>query len=102
MVYANCINNGIFTHIETTGLIPKISVLFSLYGAISLILGINCLIFGEVALFSLPVLEEGNLSKARTSNKKHEYTLTLIFWPSAMMLVVFFYALKYFSIYLSS
>jgi len=53
-------------HIETTGLIPKISVLFSLYGAISLILGINCLIFGEVAFFSLPVLEEGNLSKART------------------------------------
>ena len=53
-------------HIETTGLIPKISVLFSLYGAISLILGINCLIFGEVAFFSLPVLKAGNLSKART------------------------------------
>ena len=53
-------------HIETTGLIPKISVLFSFYRAISLILGINCLIFGEVAFFSLPVLEEGNLSKART------------------------------------
>lgn len=27
-------------------------------------LGINCLIFGGVAPFSLPVLEEGNLSKA--------------------------------------
>ena len=73
-------------HIETTGLILKMSVLFSFYRAISLILGINCLIFGEVALFSLPVLEEGNLSKARTGNKKartdyqkHEYTLTLIF-----------------------
>ena len=33
--------------------------------AISLISGINCLIFGGVAPFSLPVLEEGNLSKAR-------------------------------------
>ena len=53
-------------HIETTGLIPKISVLFSLHGAISLILDINCLIFGEVAFFSLPVLKAGNLSKART------------------------------------
>jgi hypothetical protein len=54
-----------FRHIETTGLIPKISVLFSFYRAILLILGINCLIFGEVALFLL-VSEEGNLSKART------------------------------------
>ena len=68
-------------HHETTGLIPKISVLFSLYRAISLILGINCLIFGEVALFSLPVLEEGNLSKARTGNKKHEYTLISVDRP---------------------
>nr|DAK23664.1 MAG TPA: C4-dicarboxylate transport sensor protein [Caudoviricetes sp.] len=49
------INLLIYGHHETTGLIPKISVLFSLYRAISLILGINCLIFGEVALFSLPV-----------------------------------------------
>lgn len=62
-------------HIETTGLIPKISVLFSLYGAISLILGINCLIFGEVAFFSLRVLKASNLSKAQTSNKKHELTI---------------------------
>ena len=54
-----------FRHIETTGLIPKISALFSFYRAILLILGINCLIFGEVALFLL-VSEEGNLSKART------------------------------------
>lgn len=63
------------SHIETTGLIPKISVLFSFYRAISLILGINCLIFGGVALFSLPVLKAGDLSKARTSNKKHELTI---------------------------
>ena len=62
-------------HIETTGLIPKISVLFSLYGAISLILGINRLIFGEVALFSLPVLKAGNLSKARTDYQKHGLTI---------------------------
>lgn len=53
-------------HIETIGLIPKISVFFSFYRAISLFSGINCLIFGEVALFSLPVLKVGNLSKART------------------------------------
>jgi len=53
-------------HIETIGLIPKISVLFSFYRAISLILGINCLIFDGVVLFSLPVLKAGNLSKART------------------------------------
>ena len=33
-------------HIETIGLIPKVSVLFSFYRAILLILGINCLIFG--------------------------------------------------------
>ena len=66
-------------HIETTGLIPKISVLFSFYRAISLILGINCLIFGEVDLFSLRVLKAGNLSKARTEYQKHEHTLTLIF-----------------------
>lgn len=39
-------------HIETIGLIP-ISVLFSFYRAISLILGINCLILGEAAFFSL-------------------------------------------------
>ena len=77
-------------HIETTGLIPKISVLFSFYRAISLVLGINCLIFGEVAFFSLRVLKASNLSKARTDYQKHEYTLTLIFWPSAVMLVVFF------------
>ena len=51
----NCIKTVFIRHHETTGLIPKISVLFSLYRAISLILGINCLIFGEVALFSLPV-----------------------------------------------
>lgn len=50
-----CIKIVVQIHHETTGLIPKISVLFSLYRAISLILGINCLIFGEVALFSLPV-----------------------------------------------
>ena len=49
----------------TIGLIPKVSVLFLFYRAISLILGINRLIFGEVALFSLPVLEASNLSKAR-------------------------------------
>ena len=64
-----------FRHIETTGLIPKISVLFSFYRAISLILGINCLIFGEVAFFSLRVLKASNLSKARTSNQKHELTI---------------------------
>lgn len=45
-----------------------------IFFTLTLILGIDCLIFGEVALFSLPVLEEGNLSKARTSNKKHELT----------------------------
>ena len=28
-----------------------------------------------VITFSLPILKEGNLSKARTSNKKHEHTL---------------------------
>ena len=44
-------------HIETIGLIPIKSVLFSFYRAISLILGINCLILGEVALFNLPVLK---------------------------------------------
>lgn len=60
---------------DTIGLIPKVSALFSFYRAILLILGINCLIFGEVALFSLPVLKAGNLSKARTSNKKHELTI---------------------------
>ena len=48
--------------------LPKISVLVLFYRAVSLILGINCLILGEVALFSLPVLKEGNLSK-------HEHTL---------------------------
>ena len=68
-------------HIETIGLIPKISVLFSFYRAISLISGINCLIFGEVGLFSLPVLKAGNLSKARTSNKKHEHTLIPVNGP---------------------
>ena len=62
-------------HIETTGLILKISVLFSFYRAISLNLGINRLIFGGVALFSLPVLKAGNLSKARTDSKKHELTI---------------------------
>ena len=55
-------------HIETIGLVPKISVLFSFYRTISLILGMNRLIFGGVAFFSLPVLKAGNLSKARTSN----------------------------------
>ena len=70
-----CIKSVVCRHIETTGLIPKISVLFSLYRAISLILGINCLILAEVALFSLHVLKAGNLSKARTSNKEHEHTL---------------------------
>lgn len=43
--------------------------------AILFILGINCLILAEVALFSLRVLKAGNLSKERTSNKKHEHTL---------------------------
>lgn len=70
-----CITMAILCHIETIGLIPKISVLFLFYRAVSLILGINCLILGEVALFSLPVLKAGNLSKARTSNKKHEMTI---------------------------
>lgn len=69
----------------------KKSVLFSFYRAISLILGINCLILSEVALFSLSVLKAGNLSKKRTSNKKHEYTLTLIFRPSAVTSCIFFY-----------
>ena len=69
-----CIKSVVCRHIETTGLIPKISVLFSFYMAISLILGINCLILAEVALF-LRVLKAGNLSKARTSNKKHDHTL---------------------------
>lgn len=66
---------GILCHIETIGLIPKISVLFLFYRAVSLILGINCLILGEVALFSLPVLKAGNLSKARNDYQKHEHTL---------------------------
>lgn len=57
-----------FRHIETIGLIPKISVLFSFYRAILLILGINCLIFGEVALFLL-VSEEGKIYQ------KHELTI---------------------------
>lgn len=48
---------------------------FLFYRVISLILGINRLIFGEVAFFSLPVLKGGNLSKAQTSNKKHELTI---------------------------
>ena len=43
--------------------------------AISLVLGINCLIFGEVVFFSLRVLKASNLSKAQTSNKKHELTI---------------------------
>ena len=73
--YAFCIKIVCHYHIETIGLIPKISVLFSFYRAVSLILGINCLIFCEVALFSLPVLKAGNLSKARTGNKKHELTI---------------------------
>ena len=55
----------------TNGVTNKISDLFLLYRAISLILGINCLILGEVGPFPLLFLEEGNLSKARTSNKKH-------------------------------
>ena len=38
--------------------------LFSFYRDISLILNINCLFFCEVALFSLPVLKAGNLSKS--------------------------------------
>ena len=67
--------------IETIGLILKVSVLFSFYRAISLILGINRLIFGEVALFSLPVLKAGNLSKARTDYQKHEYTLISVNRP---------------------
>lgn len=71
----HCIFLVVFRHIETIGLIPKISVLFLFYKAISLILGINCLILAGVVLFSLPVLKAGNLSKARTSNKKHEHTL---------------------------
>ena len=45
-----------------------------LFILLSLILGINRLIFGGVVLFSLPLLKAGNLSKARTSNKKHEHT----------------------------
>lgn len=46
------------TYIETIGLIPIISVLFTFLRAISLILGINCLNLGEVALFSLLFLIE--------------------------------------------
>lgn len=42
----NCIKCYVSRHIETIGLIPKVSVLFSFYRAILLILGINCLIFG--------------------------------------------------------
>ena len=64
-VVRNCIKCCVSRHLETIGLIPKISVLFSFYRAISLILGINCLILDEVALFSLSVLKAGNLSKAR-------------------------------------
>ena len=45
-----CIDR-IASHIEATGLILKISVLFSFYRAISLILGINCLIFEGVDFF---------------------------------------------------
>ena len=70
-----------FRHIETTGLIPKISVLFSFYRAILLILGINCLIFGEAVFFSLFVLKEVNLSKARTVYQKHEHTLIPVNMP---------------------
>lgn len=68
--FYTCANTYRNNRIDTKNISP-----FSLYRAISLILGINCLIFGEVALFSLPVLEECNLSKARTGNKKHEMTI---------------------------
>ena len=40
-----------YGHIETIGLIPKISVLFSFLRAISLVLGINRLNFGKITLF---------------------------------------------------
>ena len=52
----NCIKIALLTHIETIGLIPKISVLFSFLRAILLILGINHLIFGGVALFSIVLI----------------------------------------------
>ena len=52
----NCIKCYVSRHIETIGLIPKISVLFSFYLAILLILGINRLIFGRVALFTLVLI----------------------------------------------
>ena len=45
-------------HIETIGLM-LISVLFSFYRAISLILGINCLILGEVAFFFASLCQSG-------------------------------------------
>ena len=64
-VVRNCIKCCVSRHLETIGLIPKISAFFSFYKDISLILGINCLILGEVALFSLSILKAGNLSKAR-------------------------------------
>ena len=40
-------------HLETTGLIQKISVLFSFLRAILLILGLFCLNLGKVVLFYL-------------------------------------------------
>ena len=32
-------------------------------------------VFHQITDFSLPVLKAGNLSKSRTSNKKHEMTI---------------------------
>ena len=42
-------------HIETMGLVQKISALFSLYRAILLVLGMFYLNSGEVALFSFSI-----------------------------------------------
>ena len=102
----NCIKIVALTHIETTGLIQKISVLFSFLRAILLVLGLFCLNSGKVALFSLLFFVNLYLWKARTTNKKHElsykkhekheYTIIIIYWPLAAMLVVFFYALENF------
>ena len=49
----NCIKCYVSRHIETTELIPKISVLFSFLRAILLVLGIFYSNSGEVALFYL-------------------------------------------------
>ena len=52
-------------HIETIGLIRKISVLFIILGVISLDSGIFCSISGEVATFYLSFQVRDNLSEAR-------------------------------------